>query len=617
MRSLLRLVRSLFIAVNLFARPRGMLGGVVLAACVFSACALSPEAANLIELREVTPRRLEVGDRMRITGRGFPEGRVAELTLRGELLQSGVEKRTGFVLRETAKLVAPHAVEVAITAALAEKLCGPAPRHTTFRGDLELVFFPETTRGSRVSGRLSGVVLDISPEALHDNARSLEDDARRYAAFLGVTLVTGPSGLRVDTVEPKSRAFRSGMAAGDQVLELAGVVVRSATDFVPPPNARATELKLWRGNEALTLRVDSTGFRYSAPETLVWAAALVAALGFGFAGVGTALGRNLAFFENRVAARIRQLTLRLGSKSKSSALLGLAVQTLPEGIGVHLVVLGAAATTTALVLGKSVVAAELDLVVLPAVTAVALLLTLLFTGAGARRWSLWRGLAAAGTAVMANLPLLALWLAAGMHTRALRAEDALSEQGLLPFQWAAFREPILGLLALACLVGQVPSLRDREALLQGQSTRRQRLIDLAALAHMLSVLGVVSLLTLGGYGQDLDRVSLSVRALAVIAALCKLFALWALVGGLRWLLSNVDWRGLRKAWITRWLVPAACLVGLRAATGALARHSTYGVLQQLAGPVCFTVFTAAIVYLGIRIVGRVKEPPQAATQPWL
>ncbi|MGC4090292.1 MAG: hypothetical protein QM756_20925 [Polyangiaceae bacterium] len=161
-------------------------------------CGSSDRAPHLIELTGAEPRHLEVGDRMRLTGSGFPEGRPASVTLRGELRRSGELPTASVNVNADAEQVAPHAVELPITSELVRKLCGGvSARHATFRGDVEIAFTSQSKSGLPVMGRLDGVVIDFVPNERDEAAmQSLRADGLRFARFLGVTLGAAADGLR-------------------------------------------------------------------------------------------------------------------------------------------------------------------------------------------------------------------------------------------------------------------------------------------------------------------------------------------------------------------------------------------------------------------------------------
>jgi hypothetical protein len=82
-------------------------------------------------------------------------------------------------------------------------------------------------------------------------------------------------------------------------------------------------------------------------------------------------------------------------------------------------------------------------------TAVALLITgrLAYGGAGPGPWSLLRGLGAALRALLGVAPGMLALAGAAMTHSSLSLEQAVFEQGPLPWQWAALKNPALLLLA--------------------------------------------------------------------------------------------------------------------------------------------------------------------------
>jgi hypothetical protein len=59
-------------------------------ALVLWGCSLEPPAA-LVSAMDVSPRDAEVGDRIEVIGAGFPEGKPATVSFRGDLHRPGQE----------------------------------------------------------------------------------------------------------------------------------------------------------------------------------------------------------------------------------------------------------------------------------------------------------------------------------------------------------------------------------------------------------------------------------------------------------------------------------------------------------------------------------------------
>jgi hypothetical protein len=587
------------------------------------ACGSGTRGPNLVEISELGPRHVEVGDRVRLTGSGFPEGRPATVTLRGELLRAGDAPKGGVTLVTGAQLVAPHALEFPLTPQLAAKICGaPGERHSTFRGDVEVAFSPQTAAGTPVVGRLDGVVLDVMPETSAEEAsRALQADGARFASFLG--LVTAPSedGLRIASVTPQSRAARAGLTDGDVVLGVDGVVVRSLSDFIPPPNAKSSLLVLRRGPDQLPVRVEADGFRYSAPETLVPALSLVGTVVASFLMLFSSFGRGIAFFERRLYERIwqRQRFAAGTRPTFGKALLRALGDELPDSFLPYVALVASSVLLALLSLGKSLVVAELDLLVVPAGTLSALLLTALLSGGADGPWSLRRGVARASSLLLLNLPLGALVLCAAFWAGSLRPLDIVALQGPWPWEWAAFRSPVLGGLGLLAVASLVPAVRPVPALpTRPRPSRAQRLLDFAAWVHQLSATGVVALVVLGGFQAPPGLGSAWVLAFGALLSLAKAWALIAGIAFLRWALGAVDVVSVRRAIFLGLVLPSLFALGLSLAVRNVPVGPVLGTLESTVAPVLCATVVVLLVWVGRRVAHALCLPSQdLGVQPWL
>lgn len=597
---------------------------VVIVAALLTACGPGDRGPSLIELSELGPRHLEVGDRVRVTGSGFPEGRPATVTLSGELRRAGEAPREGVNVVAPAQLVSPHALEFAVTPELASKLCGEVDaRHTTFRGDVTVAFSPQRASGSTVTGRLSGVVVDVLPDSDGGQSLALNNDAQRFGRFLGMKIATGDSGVTITEVEPKQRAARGGLTPGDIVVELDGVVVRALTDLIPPPNEKKSEFVVRRGPDRLTLRVDVAGFRYNPPETL-YGALLVLGFPLGLLVVLTSpLGRLLRFLERRVSERLRETQL-VGLRARLSRSLGRSLlvalgQKLPSSFLPYFAFIAQSGTLALFALGKGVVVAELDLLLVPAATLSALLVTALFAADGGPRWSLRAGFARMFALLLLNVPLLAFVTAIAAWAGSLRPQDVVALQGAWPWQWALFQSPALGFLGVLSVLCLVPDPR-RGSVFEARPrpTRRERFLDLTSWIHALAVTSVVALGVLGGFQSPFaGGTAVSVG----VGATLSFFKSWSLifvVAALRFALGPVDALGVRRL-VALWLVAPAGVVLL--AWLGLRRLSTGPVLGTLASalPELLCALFCTLVTLGIYRLAQAYRAPSAdlGVQPWL
>jgi hypothetical protein len=587
------------------------------------ACGSSTRGPNLVEVTELGPRHVEVGDRVRLSGSGFPEGRPATVTLRGELLRAGDAPKTGVTLVTSAQLVAPHALEFPVTPQLTAKICGaPGERHSTFRGDVEVTFSPQTSSGTPVVGRLDGVVLDVMPEVSAEEAsRALEADGGRFAAFLGLAATPTEDGLRITAVEPKSRAARAGLTDGDVVLSVDGVVVRGLADFIPPPNAKSSLLVVRRGPDQLPLHVEANGFRYSAPETLLPALVLVGSVVASFLLLFSGFGRGIAFFERRLYERIWQRrSFAAGARPTFVKALTRALgDELPDTFVPYVALVASSVLLSLLSLGKSLVVAELDLLVVPAGTLSALLLSAVLSGGADGAWSLRRGLTRAGSLLLLNLPLGALVLCAAFWAGSLRPQDIVALQGPWPWQWAAFRSPVLGGLGLLVIASLVPAVRPVPALpVQTRPSRGQRLLDFAAWIHQLAATGVVALVVLGGFQV---APALGSSWVIVFGALLSLAKAWCLIAGiafLRWALGAVDVVSVRRMVLFGLVFPSTLALVLSVALRNVAIGPVLGTLESTLAPALCATVVVLLLWVGRRVVHVLCQPSQdLGVQPWL
>ena len=225
-------------------------------------CAQRP-VADLIEVREVTPSDVELGDRITVVGEGFPAGRPARVTFRGDLRRPGERPiRRAEVVLEGA-VVGPEQLEVPFGEAAQAVFCGAGDRaaHTTFEGEVEVAFAAAALGAAPVAGTLRQVVLDVRPGASPANTEA-DHQGQRLAAFAG--LQVGPAarrglGLPVEGVAPGSRAEAAGIAPGDVLATFDGLRVDSVGDLAPAPGEREAVVGVRRIDSAAVTPRSCTG----------------------------------------------------------------------------------------------------------------------------------------------------------------------------------------------------------------------------------------------------------------------------------------------------------------------------------------------------------------------
>jgi hypothetical protein len=587
-----------------------------------SGCSGTGRAPKLIELGELVPSHADAGERVRLSGSGFPEGRSAELTLRGELRRAGEPAIRGVEIRARAELVSPHSLELVLTPELVAKLCGkPDARHTTFRGDLEVAFAPRTRTGSPVGGVLDGVVLDVTPDDTSETAlATLQSEGARFAAFLGAKLQRSEGGLTVLEIAERSRASRGGLVPGDRVLALDGMIVRDLRDLVPPPNTRVSTLEVERVSERLKLRLEASGFRYHSANTLSGAVLL---LGLVFAPLFflcSPLGRALTFLEWRIADRLRR-THRDGNgetpRTRARALLAALIERLPGSILPYLALVGTSALLTLLALGKTVVAADLDLFLVPVSVSVGLVVATLTSGGGGPEWSLSRGFGRAFGALLVAIPPLMALFAAAVSADTADLRRLVLSQGSLPWQWSIFQSPVAlasGALGIAALV---PSIRPN-SLAQRTSSAGDRLLGIAEWTHKLVLAGALTIAFLGGWQLPGGDESVLSATLGALSLLVKSWIVLALVAFLRWTFGTLDIVVTRKLALTALALPSVVCVLLALGWRWLVASPVLAPLHAESGKILCVTALIALAFLVQRIARGVRpEGPELGIQSWL
>lgn len=582
------------------------------------------QSPNLVELREATPRHVETGDRLRVGGSGFPEGRAARVVLRGELRRSGEPAVQDVEIIASAELTSPHTLDVAMTPELTRRLCGePDARHTTFRGDLEVAFAPRTSSGSAVGGVLEGVVLDISPDDPSPTAlAALRGEGARFAAFVGASVSRTEQGLVISKVEPQSRASRAGLLDGDVVTELSEVVVRDLSDLVPPPNQSSARVQVQRGTEKLTLELESSGFRYHSANVLGRAVLLVGLVLAPFLFLWSPLGRVLAFLERRVAERLRGARVQPPPRDRRLAraqglLTGLA-HRLPGSFLPYFGLVAASTLFTLLALGKVLIARELDLLLLPLGATGGLFAAAVASGGGGQRWSLRRGLARASSVLVLSAPPIFALLGAAARVDSLAVSKLVRAQGSVPWEWGLFDNPSALLSGAFAIAALVPPIRPARHFAGSPPSVSGRLLDVAEWAHKLVLSGTFCIALLGGWQLPGGSETLTATILGALSLLLKSWLLLGFVAFLRWAVGALDATVSAGAALLWLVTPSVLCVGLSLAWRGWIRHPVLSPVDAELGKVLFAGCLAAAAWLAHRFLhGPRSEGPELGVQSWL
>lgn len=405
----------------------------------------------LVEVTEVSPRAVEVGDRLEIRGSGFPQGRAARVTFRGTLRRPGQSEVRGATIETAGVVASSDRIEVVVGDAFEESFCGHGDHaaHTTASGEVEVAFASSTPGAPPLVGVMHGLTLDVTPSSVRASVvESRGAEGARVLAFLGV--VAGPAtprGLPVEKVLPGSPAERAGFAVGDVLAAVDGVNVRELSD-VAPASARSARLTLRHGESGTeeTKTIAMVGYASERIPVEYGPALLV---------VGLALA-VLLLLVLPAPALASELEMRIARRLRSTRTSTLALALVGRGPRAAASVLASVLVAT-FALGPHVIGADLDGAVL-LVSGVALLV--------ASRVARSRGVLASSRAA-AEVALFGLVLAVAMaamviHGGAMHLAELTRAQGGMPWEFAAARHPVAFVLALAYLGALVAILRARE-----------------------------------------------------------------------------------------------------------------------------------------------------------
>ncbi len=568
-------------------------------------CARQAEGPELLQVIDVQPRDVDVGDRIEVIGinlRG--EGREAQVEFRGELRRPGQAPLVDQHVTVDHGKVSGDKVTMVFTEGLQSAFCGRGDDaiHTTFVGDVTVTLPSNVSDNAPVTGTVKGVTVDFRPPS----ARRQVLEARHQRGlealkFMGITASAdspASGGLIVEKVQPSSPAAKRGVLAGDLVTMFQGIKVLSVGDMAFTGHSEAPALVVARaGQELPAVQVDMKGFEGAPPLDLIGAGLVL--------GIATAIillfmaptAGIITWVERRVAGRMQS---RIGPNraGPQGFLVWLAdgiKSILKEDIiptesdqwlfrlAPYLVFMGVSATFVVMPFGQKLIAADLDIGILFVIAVTSLVTIGLMTGGWAsnNKWSLLGGVRSAAQIISYEIPGAVAIVCLVMMTGSLRLQDIIAAQGGTgstvldvggwPWYWYVFRNPItFGLFFLYFTTALAEGNRGpfdlpeaESELVAGYSTEysgmRYLFFFFAEWANVFVMAGIASALFLGGWqipgvSPAAQEASWPLQIVGVLIFLAKSWALIFVVIWVKWTLPRVRIdQMMNLCW--KWFVP--------------------------------------------------------------
>lgn len=538
----------------------------------------------LVEVTELAPRAIEVGDRLELRGAGFPQGRPARVTFDGVVHRAG-EADASASIDADGVVASTERVEVVVNEALEERFCGPSDRavHATFVGDVSVAFASKSPGAPPLVGVLRGITLDVRPVSVRvDVLKARADEGARVLAFLGLaTGVPTARGLPIDEVKRGSIAEGAGIRTGDFLAAVDGVHVTGVEDVLPS-SSRDARLTLRRVEEGIeeTKVVPLTGYagrripRELEPALIVIALALAALLLLVVPG----------------PALLTRLEIGLASRLRTRSLAALVRGALGGRADAAAAVLTTALLAT-FAMGPHLLGPDLDGVVL-LVGAMSLLVV--------SRASEARGFVASVRVSLASALCLApmlialvelVWLGGAVHL-----SELVRAQGGAPWQAAAAQKPAVLVVAVTYLAAIVSLLR---AHVDGAApTARTRIFERIG---VLCACALAVAAFFGGWqlpGVPEARTT-GLRALGAIVFVLKTWTVAGVVSAIAGLASTQRFADARRFALVK-LGPTLAVAAILVVVAR--RMAPSAAVENAFGAAAF----AATVLLVIRSAGRVR-----------
>ena len=639
--------------------PRSFVGAVL--CCLFAAlsvlgCARKDSGLDVLQVIDVQPRDVDVGDRIEVIGINLRsgDGREAQVEFRGELRRPGQAPLVDQLIQVDRAKVSGDKVSMVFTEGLQTAFCGRGDDaiHTTFVGDIVVTLPSGTADNTPVTGTVKGITVDFrppSPRRAVLEARTKE--GHRTLEFMGLAVSPdspAAGGLKIEKVRPASPADKRGVLAGDLITSFQGIKVLNVGDMAANGFSETPSLVVQRGAQELpAVQIDMKGFEGAPPVDLLGAGIV---LGIAAAIILLFMAPTAGFItwvERRVAGRMQS---RIGPNraGPQGALVWLAdgvKSILKEDIiptesdqwlfrlAPYLVFMGVSATFVVMPFGQKLIAADLDIGILFVIAVTSLVTIGLMTGGWAsnNKWSLLGGVRSAAQIISYEIPGAVAIVCLVMMTGSLRLQDIIGAQGGTgnhvldvggwPWYWYVFRNPItFGLFFLYFTTALAEGNRGpfdlpeaESELVAGYSTEysgmRYLFFFFAEWANVFVMSGIASALFLGGWqipgvSPAQQEASFALQMVGVLIFLAKSWLLIFVVIWVKWTLPRVRIdQMMNLCW--KWFVPLSFGAFLLTAVWMVA--SVPKSVELTISVITFVVWGVILVHFIRRVQHNMRE----------
>jgi NADH-quinone oxidoreductase subunit H len=605
------------------------------------------QSLDLLTVLDVTPREVDLGDRIEIIGVDFPEGKLAHITFEGDLYRPGRPVEKNVSIKVDAPSASSSRINFELTQGLHDRIAGAGPDaiHTTFRGKVHVAFPSTAPDGVKkyVTGYVHDAVIDVRPPTMRRAViESRQRKGEEVLAALGLEIEDSPTtgGLKVKSVSeaPETLAAKNaGLLPGDVIKSFDGINVGSKADIIPSGTSRFADVGIDRDGQLEYRKMEVSKIAKGVPTDLVGAAILllVAVMIVGVfmsptAGIITWVERRMA---GRMQSRVGpnrsgpQGFLQWVADGVKSLLKEDLIPAEADGpmfrLAPYLVFVGVSATFVVMPFGHYLIAADLDIGILFVVAVTSLVTIGLMTGGWAsnNKWSLLGGIRSAAQIISYEIPGAIAIVCVVMMTGSLRMQDIIRAQGGLPWDWYMFRNPITFLLFFLYFITALAEgnrapfdLPEAESeLVAGYSTEysgmRYVFFFFGEWANVFVMSGIASALFLGGWQVPfVDALtqgnSFWWQALGAFIFLGKAWVLIFVVIWIRWTLPRIRIDQLMNlCW--KWLVPGAFIAFVFTALWTL--WNPEGAVRWAISGATFLVFVAIVIQFGRRVAFAMRN----------